>query len=435
MTSTSINFRKQLFHLYDTVKGGKVRSHLENLNSLSENLKSEDIANRQRENLNLLIEEISQHVPAYSRYNQYSDLEEMPVISKEELKKNYVSFFSDKFKKDDLVEAKTSGSYGTPFSFFMSKDRKARQQAEIIFFGKSSGYYIGQKHAYIRSTVKSPLKLWLQNELLISPSVVNEKYLAETRERLINSKSELLIGYPTVIGNIASYCLSVGDTPDTFAVKGVITTSEPLTEETRKTIIKCFDTEVLSRYSSEELGVIAQECGICKEYHTNHYTHIVEVLKLNSDDRAGPGELGRVVVTDLYNRAFPLVRYDTGDLAEYVPVSQNKCGVPALKNLQGRAIEVIYTTAGEKITPMAINGVFRDNEDSDKIIQYQFIQEDEKKYRLLLQLIGKSLSTKPIVDTLKEKLGQDADVKIEFVTHIPALKSGKRPYIINNYKN
>jgi len=83
---------------------------------------------------------------------------------------------------------------------------------------------------------------------------------------------------------------------------------------------------------------------------------------------------------------------------------------------------------------MAINGVFRDNEDSDKIIQYQFIQEDEKKYRLLLQLIGKNLSTEPIVDTLKEKLGQDADVKIEFVTHIPTLKSGKRPYIINNYK-
>ena len=37
------------------------------------------------------------------------------------------------------------------------------------------------------------------------------------------------------------------------------------------------------------------------------------VLKLDSDEPAEPGELGRIVVTDYYNKTFPMVRYDTGD--------------------------------------------------------------------------------------------------------------------------
>ena len=37
------------------------------------------------------------------------------------------------------------------------------------------------------------------------------------------------------------------------------------------------------------------------------------VLPQDCDEPAEPGELGRIVVTDYYNKTFPMVRYDTGD--------------------------------------------------------------------------------------------------------------------------
>jgi len=374
-------------------------------------------------------------VPAYDSYDKFENIENTPVLTKDYLKSNYESFFSNEFKRNDLVEAKTSGSYGTPFSFYMTSDRKARQQAEIIYFGRWSGYYVGQKHAYVRSTVKSDLKLWIQNELLISPDIINEEWLEKTTRRLIDFGTKTIIGYPTVIGNIASYSLAKGYKPSDFNIEGIITTSEPLTEMNREIIVSCFGANVLSRYSSEELGVIAQEKDAIGLHLINYFTHLVEVLKLDSNEPAELGEVGRVVVTDLYNKAYPLIRYDTGDLAEFVPAEDNKYGFPALKKLQGRTIEVIYTTDGEKITPMAINGVFRDSKDSDNIIQYQFIQEDAKEYRLLLQLIEEKIDVDPIIENLKRMLGEDASINIEFVSHIPPLKSGKRPYIVNHYRN
>jgi len=433
MKSKRKNFRTHLFNLYDSLKGNKIRNHLDDFEKL-EKLSASEIEKRHKRMFRNLIAEASEHVPAYEEYSDYETVEDTPVLSKDVLKSRYESFFSRKYKRDELTEAKTSGSYGTPFSFYMTDDRKARQQAEIIYYGKLSGYYVGQKHAYVRSTVKSDLKLRLQNELLVSPDIVNEAWLKQTYNRLVDFGTELIIGYPTVIGNIASWCLANGYGPSDFKVEGIITTSEPLTEMARNTISKCFGVPVLSRYSSEELGVVGQEREVPGLHLANHFTHIVEVLKLNSSEPAEPGETGRVVVTDLYNTAFPLIRYDTGDLAVYVPPSKNKYGVPALQGLQGRTIEVIYTTAGEKITPMAINGVFRDCEDSDNIVQYQFIQEEKTAYRLLLQLVGNSLDTEPILFNLKRMLGRNASIEIEFVSHIPPLKSGKRPYIINRYK-
>ena len=427
------NIRSALFYLYDQLTGGNINRHLREFTELSK-LKGDEVRKRQGKLYKSLINDVAVNVPAYAGYDAYTSIEDTPVLDKEYLKGNYKSFFSNKISRDDLVEAKTSGSYGTPFSFYMTSDRKARQQAEIIYFGKLSGYYIGQKHAYVRSTNKSGLKLWMQNELLISPEIINEEWLEETTERLISYGTETIIGYPTVIGNIASYCLAKGYDYSDFNVKGIITTSEPLTEMNRNTISSCFGVKVLSRYSSEELGVVAQEREVPGLHLVNHFTHLIEVLELDSNKRSKPGDLGRVVVTDLYNRAFPLIRYDTGDLAEYVPAEENKYNISALNNLQGRTIEVIYTTKGEKITPMAINGVFRDSEDSANIIQYQFIQENEREYRLLLQLLVEKLNTKPILENLKKMLGEDASIAIEYVSHIPPLKSGKRPYIVNRYE-
>lgn len=430
-----INVRKALFYSYDAAHGGRVRYHLKNLDKLSQTYSLDAVKKRQENQFAKLRSDIIDNVPAYSKFDKMTQLHEWPVLDKATLKEKFEAFVSRNFSVDKLVAVKTSGSYGTPFTFYMEEDRKARQQAEIIFFAKPSGYYIGQRHAYVRSAVKSRIRLWLQNQILVAPGVIDNEWLSAMRQVLINSRPELIIGYPTVIGNIASYCLSMGDTPEILGNRGIIATSETLTEQNRAIIEECFGSRVVSRYSSEELGVIAQECPHCGQYHLNEFSHLVEVLRVQGEGRAEPGEAGHVVVTDLHNYALPLVRYDTGDLAEFVPPSLNSCGVKALTNLEGRAIEIIYTTSGCQLTPMAVNGVFRDYKGSRQIVQYQFIQESKKEYRLLLQTIGGNLDVETIIYLLKGKLGDDADIHVEFVTHIPPLKSGKRPYIINRYQD
>lgn len=92
------------------------------------------------------------------------------------------------------------------------------------------------------------------------------------------------------------------------SIRDVRTIGEILTDETRERTRETLGATISDSYSSQELGYLALQCPASGLYHTMAETVIVEVL-----DEAGhpcaPGEIGRVVATDLRNFASPLIRY------------------------------------------------------------------------------------------------------------------------------
>lgn len=369
----------------------------------------------------------------YEKYKEYKSLYDFPVITKRDIKNGYEDFLSNKYKKDDLIQVFTSGSYGTPFMFYLTKKKKARQTAEIIYFSKWANYNIGMKHAYFRGVIdKSKLKLKMQNEYFVFTRIIDNAWLMSTREILKKEKIKILIGFPTAISTIAQYCHEQGDTPKDFSIIGVITSSEPLLNSQRKIIESTFGCNCLSRYSAEELGVLAHECPILKKHHINTASYKIEVLNLDKDEPAKEGEVGRIIVTDLFSYAMPLIRYETGDLG--ILGKDCPCGLegPVIESLQGRSSQVVYNTNGTKILPFFIEDVMEDYTD---IIQYQFIQYGKKNYTLkVVNTKDAKFDVEEVTDFIKFWMGEDAIVDIEFVDDIQMLDSGKRPYVVNNYK-
>lgn len=74
---------------------------------------------------------------------------------------------------------------------------------------------------------------------------------------------------------------------------------------------------------------------------------------------------------------------------------------------------------------------------NEGISQYQFIQKGEKEYLLKLNLKDESLKamTDRFVGYVKKVVGEDANCKVEYVSEIPVLSSGKRKVVINEWKN
>lgn len=75
---------------------------------------------------------------------------------------------------------------------------------------------------------------------------------------------------------------------------------------------KQFNCTVRSWYSNEENGIMGIQKEEDESYRIDTESYYYEILKLDSDEPAEPGELGRIVITDLYNYAIPLIRYDNG---------------------------------------------------------------------------------------------------------------------------
>jgi phenylacetate-CoA ligase len=233
---------------------------------------------------------------------------QLPVITKDFLSDNREEFLSDRFNKEDLVKVSTSGSYGTPMTFYRHKVKQFRQIAEVIFYGKNVNYYIGRNHAFIRGVSKSRLSLLLQNEVHIDPTKLDDESLEKMRRKIKGTK--FIIGFPSVIISLMQYCEKMGDTSREFNMLGIITTAEPLTENQRKIISTFFNCNVVARYAMEELGIIANQCIHSENYHVNDASFVLEILKKENDNLADIGEEGRIVITDLYSNAMPLIRYD-----------------------------------------------------------------------------------------------------------------------------
>src|SRR5690606_7662677 len=127
-----------------------------------------------------------------------------------------------------------------------------------------------------------------------------------------------ILGYPSFYEELCNYLDGMEKAPQIKRVNTVISFAESLKDSERNRMGKYFDAPVIERYSNQENGILAQQAGDASNtYMLNWASYYFEILKIESDQHVEKGELGRIVVTDLFNFSMPMIRYDTGDTAVY----------------------------------------------------------------------------------------------------------------------
>lgn len=421
----SATARRRLFFTLDRMRGGEISAHLADLANSAAN--PANAGKKSRQQLKEFLSHSTETTSFYREYKNAQDLSEFPVVPKQLIKERYDDFLSSAYNRKSLLPRRTSGSYGTPFTFWVTPSKRARQLAEIIHFSHRAGFEIGMRHAYTLVEKKPWWKRFMQNEITLDPTYLSPERLESHRKEILRQRIEFLIGYPSVIAPIAETCAAHGDNPASFCLQGVICIAEPLHEDVRARIKEVFGCDVLSRYATLELGVLAQQLRGERSFVANTATFHIEVLALNRDAPAPHGELGRIVVTDLYSHAMPLIRYDTGDLG----VASSANGVLTLARVEGRQVEAVFSTAGVRVSPMSIINETEGN--IAGVVQYQFIQKSAKQYLLRLVTLPEFPGPGTIEKRLQSILGEDAEILFEFPSSIPPLPSGKRPYIMSQW--
>ena len=260
---------------------------------------------------------------------------------------------------------------------------------------------------------------------------LNEKNLSEYYDFIVEKQCVSLIAYPSTLETAVDFWSKKYSNHS--KIKTIISTSETLTEEIRRKLRNFFgdSVRIFARYSNTENGILGQEYGIEGKYRLNWASYYFEILKLDKDLPAERGELGRIVVTDLYNKAFPMIRYDTGDVARML---WNKDEMfPLLIDLYGRRMDLIYDTSGEVVSPFLLCRTMRL---SKGVEQWQFIQESKFNYILKITTYKNGRpNLEAELDGFKTVLGNNANIQVEYVENIPVLNSLKRKLIVSHLKS
>lgn len=417
-------------------------------------LEKSEILEMQNWRLQRLIWHIYKFVPYYQRLfinngihprdiETIHDLSKIPLLSKESVSNNlYMDLFSENHNKKEMHKISTSGSTGQPFVTYAD-----RQQLEVRFAStlrslEWTGWQFGDKQ----------VRLWHQN-LGMSPSqVFREKLDAKLLRRkfvpafemtesslkglvkTLNSYRPVLIdGYAESLNFLALYASSGGSFK--FRPKGILSSAQMLTVKTREQIENSFNAKVFDKYGAREFSGIAYQCEkLSVNHHIMDESYIVEILKNGRPAR--PGELGEVVITDLNNFSFPLVRYRIGDLA--IAVDKNKpceCGrgLSQIGEIQGRTQALVYCANGRWLPGTFFAHFFKDYE---HLVRYFQVIQEEKNAFLLKIVKGSAWNLgdwEDLVTSLREFVGQTR-IEIDYVHEIPLIVTGKRTPVLSKIK-
>jgi phenylacetate-CoA ligase len=172
------------------------------------------------------------------------------------------------------------------------------------------------------------------------------------------------------------------------------------------------EVEVVDMYSSQEVGIIALQCPVSGLYHVQSESLLVEVL--NDDGLpCKPGEIGRIVITDLHNFATPIIRYEIRDYAEAGPACPCGRGLRTLARIMGRRRNMVVFPNGERHWPLL--GAYRFREIAD-IKQYQAIQHalDDIEIRLVVEHALSSEQEQRLTAIIHRALGHEFALRFSY---------------------
>lgn len=178
--------------------------------------------------------------------------------------------------------------------------------------------------------------------------------------------------------------------------------------------------KIWSNYSCMEVGLIGFQCPYEPDFHHADTAKLgIEIC--DDEGRAcEPGEIGHLVLTDYFNFASPLIRYQLGDLAAFGSCPCGKIGLPALTNIIGKVRGCLKHRDGRRIPFIDLSIALLK---LPGMRQFQVIQEELERFTV------KIASTAPLETKIREafarQFGYAPRIDFEQVESIPREASGK----------
>ncbi|MBS2099092.1 phenylacetate--CoA ligase family protein [Carboxylicivirga linearis] len=356
--------------------------------------------------------------------------ESIPIISKEKLNTIKHPRFRSKFKKHLIRQ--TSGSTGKTLTYAVNSFCHAitwsiindRYTSIGISLNHKQARFYGQSNNFTNRLFEQ-LKDRTASRYRIPILNLSETSIKKWIGTIEKKQVKYLYGYSYPIISLAKYLIYNGITLKDFnpSLSACIVTSEMCTPEEENLIERAFGVPCYNEYGASELGIIG--FGKANSWLISDEQILVEIVDEN-DNIVPDGEVGRIICTNLFNKATPFIRYEVGDMGSI----EIRNGRRYLKQLQGRQEETIYLPEGENAPGDTVFFyVIQDfsNKFPEVISEYRVIQKKLNHFQFLL-VTHHPLSDsqqKYLIKLTKRSLIEDITITIKEVTEIDRTPLGK----------
>lgn len=353
--------------------------------------------------------------------------EDLPVITKKDLQQPLALVLTKGIKAKDYYTASTSGSTGQPF--FFAKSKMAHAMTWAVIADRYGWYDLNQSSKQARfygipkefpAYQSELLKDSIMNRVRFSVFDLSDKALEGFTEKFRQQSFNYIYGYTSSLVMFARYLLKNG-----MVLKGVcptlkvcISTSETCTPEDDKILREGFGVRNVREYGLSETCLTAFDSP-AGEWQLTEETLYTETVDANEPE-------GRILSTSLFNTAFPMVRYETGDMGVIGPARGSI--YRNLVQLTGRTNDMIQLPGGKTSPGLSFYYISRSILESGGVLK-EFIIRQTAKDRFVFDIVADRELTEHEAGVVKEKISlylePGLDIVINKVDHIDRPASGK----------
>lgn len=434
-----------LRYIEDVVKGESVTKHLRRLRKMMQ-ADPEYIREYQFKAMKKLIAYAYENTAFYKqRFDEQGvhpedirsidDFSQLKPVTREDIRVHGLELIAKGFSKDRLISGFSSGSTGEPIEYFHDKQAYSAGRAAVLAGWELAGKKIGDRTITLwgnRDTIEqnwskpgSRLKAKLYREKRFPVDrFIEESYIRKILNMLIEQNGGFIFGYSNPIYLLACYAKEKGvEIQKKF--DGILTTAEKIFPDQREVVEEVFG-PVFDSYGSREILGKGYQCRERKGYHIVEPNLIFEAEKFKDDYK-------EVVVTDLWNYAWPLIRYNIGDLiaGEFGRCSC-ECTWMTFDTIIGRANDILKLPDGGYVLPLfwVIDDIIKH---ASKAKQRQFVKVSDNKIVFRVQLFEGQDSS--FVEDLRAAMARRfegiIETDVEIVESFPLGPSGKHKSLVD----
>lgn len=338
--------------LLPQVRERKMNPFLKREKEFYSRVNTNDIEKYQLEQFNKQWKDIQLHVEFYKKrvvqnilpkqFETFDQFKELPIVTRDYVNENMKNFTNTKHEPDSW--GTTGGSTGNPLKFpkwksetvfcepavWYVRDFYGIKRSDKMFRLWGHSHTLGKGVTRIKNKLKFDIGLPLIGYKRFSAYDLSEKKLREAGEEILKFKPKYIIGYSKALYMLAKANKDKKNEFHKLKFTAVLGAAEGFErKEDREYVSEIFGCRVGLQYAAMETNYIAQTHpdGGYKALYKNN---IIECV----DDDGNPSETGRILLTSLYPRAFPLVRYELGDIIGNC--KKNNHSVYAFEEIKGR---------------------------------------------------------------------------------------------------
>ncbi len=373
---------------------------------------------------------------APARIRSWEDFRALPVLTREHIQTRPADFIRRSGPPHQFV--RTSGSTGTPLRIGVTNAERDYLRIVKLAAWQQFGYTPASRlfliwgHANLvgtgwRSSINHARRriadAFLGYQRVDAYQLSRASCIAYANQ-LLRFRPLGLIGYAVALDQFARYTTQFRDRFRALGLRFVLATSEMLPRpDTRALLEDSFGCPLVEEYGGAEFGQVAFKV------HDGPFEVYSDLNIVECEPSSDRSHIDAAVMTTLYPRYVPLIRYQTGD-ALRAPRRLEHGHVVEFDEVVGRVQDVVALGDGESINSRS---VYHCIQPEPSVLSIQMVLQDDG---IEIRLVAPTASDGDLERRLRGRLARVhpalGNARFRFVEDLQATRAGKRRWIVDD---